>query len=183
MLSLCDKMHLEYLINAGRPLWGGHLERGELISDPNMQRWIELGYIVAVGRVGYVITEKGRHAVTTHDADKSEPFAGLRDHKRTEMACMHPYWQRNMALADGWCSMCQDAEINRLRLQSHENAEFAEHWKQQTVKLRSALRPFAELARNLDGAPNLIGLLTEEDFRRAAEAFGGHLSGGREGPA
>lgn len=69
-------------------------------------------------------------------------------------------------------SVVRKDEIERLRLQSNENAEFATYWQKEVERIKAALRPFAELAGKLDGAPNLVGLLTEEDFRRAAEAFG-----------
>lgn len=36
-----------------------------------------------------------------------------------------------------------------------------------------ALKPFADLAGKLDGAPNLVGLLTEADFQRAKTAWEG----------
>lgn len=53
------------------------------------------------------------------------------------------------------------------KISSALNAKDAEN-----ERLRAALKPFADLAGKLDGAPNLIGLLTEADFKRAAEAFG-----------
>lgn len=54
---------LRYLVRSLKPLWGGHLERGEPISDPQMRSWIERGLIVAVeeyGVKGYRITPAGR---------------------------------------------------------------------------------------------------------------------------
>lgn len=54
-----DKMHLGYLAKAVSPLWGGHLQRGEPISDPDMRRWVELGWIEQVGHDGYVLSAKG----------------------------------------------------------------------------------------------------------------------------
>ena len=63
-------------------------------------------------------------------------------------------------------------EIDRLRLQVNENAEIADYWRTEAQEARAALKPFAELAGKLDAAPNLVGLLTEADFKRAADAFG-----------
>jgi len=40
-------------------------------------------------------------------------------------------------------------------------------------RLRAALRPFAELGGKLETASNLVGLLTEEDFQRARNAYNG----------
>lgn len=58
-----DKLHLGYLAKAGRPLWGGHLERGEPISDPDMKRWLELGLIQPVDNSGYVLTADGEREI------------------------------------------------------------------------------------------------------------------------
>lgn len=55
-----DLVQLRYLAKSTRPLWGGHLERGERITDPDMQRWLDAGWIEAVGTDGYRITDKGR---------------------------------------------------------------------------------------------------------------------------
>ena len=63
-------------------------------------------------------------------------------------------------------------EIERLRLQVAENAEFSDYWRTEAQEARDALKPFAKLAGKLNAAPNLVGLLTEDDFRRAAEAYG-----------
>lgn len=57
---------LRYLDKSSRPLWGGHLDRGEPLSDPHMKRWLELGLIEAVdwsGLRGYVLTTKGTSAI------------------------------------------------------------------------------------------------------------------------
>lgn len=62
-----DLLSLRYLALSGRPLWGGHLQRGEPVSDPDMRRWIEDGWIKAVGTEGYVITEAGRQMVLNRD--------------------------------------------------------------------------------------------------------------------
>lgn len=58
-----ERMQLEYLSRQPRPVWGGHLKRGERITDPDMQRWVDDGWIEAVGTEGYRITDKGREAL------------------------------------------------------------------------------------------------------------------------
>ena len=63
MLTEREKWSLRYLGKANRPLWGGHLKRGEVLSDPDMPRWIEQGFIEAVGTEGYVLTDAGRQAI------------------------------------------------------------------------------------------------------------------------
>ena len=47
---------LEWLGRQRLPMWGGHLERGEPVSDPMMQHWIAEGLIEAVEKPcqGYV---------------------------------------------------------------------------------------------------------------------------------
>jgi len=57
------RLQLEYLARSDKPIWGGHLKRGERISDPDMQRWLDSGWIEAVGTEGYRITEKGREVL------------------------------------------------------------------------------------------------------------------------
>ena len=56
------KAELNWLGRQRLPMWGGHLERGEPVSDPQMRHWIADGMIEAVTepRPGYVITDKGR---------------------------------------------------------------------------------------------------------------------------
>lgn len=56
------KTELEWLARQNLPVWGGHLERGEPISDPQMRVWVADGVIQSVAKpcLGYVITEKGR---------------------------------------------------------------------------------------------------------------------------
>ncbi len=54
------------------------------------------------------------------------------------------------------------AELRRAEIQRLDN---------KVDRLREALKPFADLGAKLDGAPNLVGLLTEDDFRRAGEVF------------
>ncbi len=55
-------LHLQWLGNQSSPMWGGHLERGEPISDPEMRGWLDRGLIEAVDHPskGYILTEKGR---------------------------------------------------------------------------------------------------------------------------
>lgn len=60
-----ERLQLAYLAKSPRPLWGGHLQRGERITDPNMQRWIDSGFIEAVGTEGYRITDWGRRHIQT----------------------------------------------------------------------------------------------------------------------
>lgn len=62
-LSNMDRQHLGWLSKQRSPMWGAHLERGTPVSDPDMRRWIELGWIEAVEKRGYVLTEAGRHAL------------------------------------------------------------------------------------------------------------------------
>lgn len=63
-LSKRDHLHLRYLRDADKPLWGAHLQRGEPITDPDMQRWLDAGLIEVVGEgneyVGYVTTDKAK---------------------------------------------------------------------------------------------------------------------------
>jgi DNA-binding PadR family transcriptional regulator len=58
-----ERMQLEYLARAYQPIWGGHIKRGEPITDPDMQRWLDQGWIEVVGTDGYRITDKGRKAL------------------------------------------------------------------------------------------------------------------------
>lgn len=63
MLTKRERLELEYLAKAHQPLWGGHLKRGEAITDPNMKRWVDQGLIEAVGTDGYVLTKAGELAL------------------------------------------------------------------------------------------------------------------------
>lgn len=66
-LTKLEVMQLRYLERAGYPLWGGHLKRGEPVSDPTMRRWIETGLIESRGTDGYMLTEAGkRELVEAH---------------------------------------------------------------------------------------------------------------------
>ncbi len=61
-----ERLQLEYLRRSTEPLWGGHLQRGEPVTDGDMMRWIDNGWIeVAPDRSGYVLTELGRSALPT----------------------------------------------------------------------------------------------------------------------
>jgi hypothetical protein len=53
-----DRLHLGYLAKSNTPLWGAHIQRGDPITDPDMQRWIDTGLIERAGDDGYVATEK-----------------------------------------------------------------------------------------------------------------------------
>lgn len=55
-LTQRETAELRYLARSQTPLWGGHLERGEPITDVQMQRWVDLGLIKAVGTRGYIAT-------------------------------------------------------------------------------------------------------------------------------
>ena len=59
---------LRYLERQKLPVWGGHLERGEPVSDPTMRQYIEDGLIKAVETPckGYVLTDKGRAFLAGH---------------------------------------------------------------------------------------------------------------------
>jgi hypothetical protein len=60
-----QRASLEWLGRQRGPRWGGHLARGEPVSDPDMRLWIEAGIIEAVDQPqrGYVLTEKGRRFI------------------------------------------------------------------------------------------------------------------------
>jgi hypothetical protein len=59
LLTESEKLELRYLQRANKPLWGGHLKRKEPITDPKMQRWLDLGLIEAVRDDGYMLTATG----------------------------------------------------------------------------------------------------------------------------
>lgn len=63
MMSPQERMELNYLRKSPRPLWGGHLERGQPISDPMMKRWVDLGWIIPVAKRGYILSPKGEQAL------------------------------------------------------------------------------------------------------------------------
>ena len=55
-------LQLKWLGNQSAPMWGGHLERNDPVTDYPMRGWIDGGLIQAVSqpRLGYVLTSKGR---------------------------------------------------------------------------------------------------------------------------
>lgn len=62
-------------------------------------------------------------------------------------------------------------ELERLRAENEQHLRDTFRAFQELDRLRAALKPFAELAGKLDGAPNLVGLLTADDFERAKSAY------------
>jgi hypothetical protein len=65
MVSI-ERLVLDDLCRSPKPLWGGHLERGDPITDRDMQRWLDNGWIaVSEDRSGYVLTDLGRRVVPT----------------------------------------------------------------------------------------------------------------------
>lgn len=73
MLTKRERLQLEHLAQSPKPLWGGHLQRGEPITDMVMQSWVELGLIEARGTEGYVISAKGREAIRQHAKMEQAP--------------------------------------------------------------------------------------------------------------
>lgn len=59
-------LELQWLSKQHAPMWGGHLERREPISDPQMQAWVSSGIIEAVEcpQPGYILTAKGRKLIS-----------------------------------------------------------------------------------------------------------------------
>jgi hypothetical protein len=56
-------MELRWLAQQAHPVWGGHIERGEPVSDGQLRAWIESGIVAEAsepGIPGYKITDKGR---------------------------------------------------------------------------------------------------------------------------
>lgn len=78
-----EQLSLAYLAKSAKPLWGGHLERGEPISDPDMQRWLNLGFIKQIANEGYVITRAGRHSV---ERSLEEAIEALEEQKMEDAA-------------------------------------------------------------------------------------------------
>ena len=61
-----ERMQLEYLGRSPKPLWGGHLSRNESVTDSDMRRWIDNGWIEVVeDRSGYRLTDLGRSVLPT----------------------------------------------------------------------------------------------------------------------
>ena len=57
-----DKVdELRWLAKQTAPVWGGHIERREPITDPQLKRWVKHGIVTQVMgmRSGYRITPKG----------------------------------------------------------------------------------------------------------------------------
>lgn len=64
MAKSLERLQLEWLGKQAHPVWGGHLARGEPISDPDMRRWLDNGWIeVTPGREGYRLAMKGHEAL------------------------------------------------------------------------------------------------------------------------
>lgn len=55
-------IQLKWLGNQPVPMWGGHLERNEPVTDYSMRGWIDSRLIQAVTHPhpGYILTSKGR---------------------------------------------------------------------------------------------------------------------------
>jgi hypothetical protein len=61
-----ERLQLEYLGRSSKPLWGAHLSRNEPVTDGDMKRWIDNGWIaVDKDRRGYVLTDLGRSVLPT----------------------------------------------------------------------------------------------------------------------
>lgn len=56
-------VELKWLAGRYSAVWGGHLQRGQPLNDPQMKRWLELGLIEQVGIEGYRISAAGRAAI------------------------------------------------------------------------------------------------------------------------
>ncbi len=66
-----EKRELQYLGRSHHPLWGGHLGRGEPLSDRTMQRWLDLGLIKRIDDKGYLLTALG-HTEANGESAMSE---------------------------------------------------------------------------------------------------------------
>lgn len=62
-----DRLHLRYIAASGCPVWGGHIDRGEPITDhPEMARWLANGWMERGDTTwlkGYRITAVGLRAL------------------------------------------------------------------------------------------------------------------------
>lgn len=57
-------LYLRWLAQQHRPMWGGHLERGEPLADGVVKDLLTAGLIaIDEDRIGYMITEAGRNAI------------------------------------------------------------------------------------------------------------------------
>ena len=57
-----DVRQLRWLDRQRSPVWGAHLKRGDPITDPSMQSWLDQGLIQQIGE-GYVLTNYGRKLI------------------------------------------------------------------------------------------------------------------------
>ena len=58
-----ERAQLEWLSIQNEPRWGGHLERGEPMTDDDLHRWIDNGWVEVWPnhhRRGYRLTDLGR---------------------------------------------------------------------------------------------------------------------------
>lgn len=60
-LTYREKIELAWLAMADVPMWGGHFERGEPLSDGPIKDYLNRGLIreVSTPRAGYLISESG----------------------------------------------------------------------------------------------------------------------------
>lgn len=58
-----DRLRLKWLSLHG-PAWGGHIERKEPLTNPDLKAWLQAGLIkLDASGIGYVLTEKGHRAI------------------------------------------------------------------------------------------------------------------------
>lgn len=75
-LSDLDRMQLRWLAQQTGPVWGGHLNRGEPISDPDLARWIRLGLVEEWSghrERGYRATDLWKGVAAALSQAKAEP--------------------------------------------------------------------------------------------------------------
>lgn len=58
-LTPIERWSLQWLAKQQWPMWGGHLKRGEPLSDNSIKAFLVNG-LIAQREGGYVITDKGR---------------------------------------------------------------------------------------------------------------------------
>lgn len=58
-------LHLRWLNQQNEmPMWGGHIQRNEPLTDPDIRSWLDAGLIALdPTKRGYIITELGRRAI------------------------------------------------------------------------------------------------------------------------